>query len=85
MENGCDVNSRDDKMRTPLMLACQFQNLKCIELLLSTGCDLELVDKFGNMALHYGCEKDGQAANVILDSALFVDTNVSRQNDKGKT
>jgi ankyrin repeat protein len=85
IENGCDVNSRDDKMRTPLMLACQFQNLKCIELLLSTGCDLDLVDKIGNMALHYGCEKDGHAANVILDSASFVDTNVSRQNNKGKT
>ena len=42
-----DVNIQDNEDRTPLHVACQANQLKCIELLLSAGADISLKDKRG--------------------------------------
>jgi len=85
LDYGADTNCRDDNMRTPLMLAAKGENLKCVELLLSKNCDTDSVDAYGNMALHYGCQGNGNCANAIIKVTQDLDPNISHQNCQGQT
>ena len=46
-----DVNVQDNEDRTLLHIACQANQLKCVELLLSAGADVSIKDKQGQTAI----------------------------------
>ena len=46
-----DVNVQDKKDHTPLHIACQANQLKCVELLLTAGADVSIKDKQGQTAI----------------------------------
>ncbi|XP_071115609.1 ankyrin repeat domain-containing protein 50-like [Haliotis cracherodii] len=51
-----DINSRGWKKRTPIMLAAVNGHKEVVELLLSEGADVSLVDEAGNNILHWASE-----------------------------
>ena len=49
---GANPNSRDDKGKTPLMVACQTGGKRCIPILIDYGADINAVSMIGATALH---------------------------------
>ncbi|XP_046558662.1 protein VAPYRIN-like [Haliotis rubra] len=55
-----DVNCRDVDGRTPVMWAALWGHRDVVELLVSRGADVSLVDDDGNNTLHYACMRRRQ-------------------------
>ncbi len=53
---GADPNIQDNKERTPLHHAAQFDCVESIEMLLNAGADQNIKDKEGKIPLHYATE-----------------------------
>ena len=53
LRNGADVNLRDGKGLTPLLLACQSKNNDVIQILIQYRADVTLCSPDGNTVLHY--------------------------------
>jgi ankyrin repeat protein len=52
LEYGADVNSQSNpRQETPLLLACRFNHINVVKLLLEKGADISLCDVDGNTAL----------------------------------
>ena len=51
LENGAQVNTRDEEGRTPLMEAAGYGRLTTVRVLLDKDADLEAIDDYGNTAL----------------------------------
>jgi ankyrin repeat protein len=85
IDNGCNVNGRNDTLCTPLILCCNrtdSESLKVAKLLIERGADLAKKTEKGNTALHYACLKGtGGLVQTLVD--LKADVNVSNQ--KGTT
>ena len=58
---------RDDRKRTPLMVAARSENIECARLLLENGADVHAKDAEGNTALHFAVE----ASNVSMCKLLL--------------
>jgi ankyrin repeat protein len=53
LEEGADVNAKDDFGKTALMWACEYGYKEIAELLIEKGADLNAQDKYGLTALIY--------------------------------
>ncbi|XP_067668072.1 serine/threonine-protein phosphatase 6 regulatory ankyrin repeat subunit A-like [Haliotis asinina] len=78
-----DIESRDKTGKTPVMYAVQHGNKKVVDLLVSKGCDLSVVDDQGRNILHAACHSD----NVdIVENLLSREVGDIESRDKtGKT
>ena len=89
LQNGANVNSRDNRGRTPLLHLCkalESNYLKILEPLLEAGADIHATDNAGNTPLHYLAGHYGneakEAAEILLD---FGTPDLSAVNNEGKT
>ncbi|XP_045408419.1 putative ankyrin repeat domain-containing protein 20A5 [Lemur catta] len=73
LDKNCDLNPRDGENRTPLIKAVQCQAQECIILLLEHGADANVVDDYGNTALHYAAYNGDSsiAAKLVLMVPLW--------------
>ncbi|XP_067659820.1 histone-lysine N-methyltransferase EHMT2-like [Haliotis asinina] len=81
--DGVDVNSRGGGGWTPVMRAARGGHRDVVELLVSRGADVSLVDDDGDNILHLACyEGDGTTVEFVL-SLDAVDVNA--RNSDGQT
>ena len=75
LKRGFDVNTRDERGQSGLVLALQEQSPKAIRLLLAQpGIDIEAVNKAGESALMMAALKGDQASvALLLDRGALVD------------
>ncbi|XP_066923620.1 ankyrin repeat domain-containing protein 27-like [Clytia hemisphaerica] len=64
--------------RTPLHLACQYNNIECVNILLKNGSRTNLKDNTGNTALHFTCS-NGHVGPAILLLQSGADVNCTNQ------
>ncbi|XP_071084675.1 uncharacterized protein [Haliotis cracherodii] len=70
-----DINSRGRRSRTPVMEAARRGHRDVVELLVSEGADVSLVDKGGDIILHFACMRgDVETVKYVL-SLHVVDIN----------
>jgi len=75
IESGCELDIRDKRGTTPLMLACLFGNIKLVKFLLENGADLEARDKEGWLPLNY-CSYGGRveaAKHLVVEEGASLD------------
>ncbi|XP_046569715.1 poly [ADP-ribose] polymerase tankyrase-2-like [Haliotis rubra] len=77
------VNCRGDWSRTPVMAAADRGRRDVVQLLLSRGADVSLVDEDGDSILHYACEGGDVGTVELILSQDVVDVNA--RNNRGKT
>ena len=65
MQRGADTRALDSNMMTPIMHACQRQQLLCVQALLPHA-DLAHCHKYGNSLLHDAAGKGGPAVLEVL-------------------
>ena len=56
MENGADLNNRNNDEETPLLVMAKKKRLSCIVAMVSNGADISVVNKDGRNALHLAVE-----------------------------
>jgi hypothetical protein len=82
LDNGADVNARDDVGGTPLFSACKEPDISPVKRLLERGADVNARSKFGEtplyMAVAYGQEA---VVRILLDHGADPSTT----DDKGQT
>ena len=66
IESGIDVNSRDDKGRTSLLLACHNDNINIVNLLLTHGAKVNTSDNLGRTPLHVAAQNGDTNIVVML-------------------
>jgi MYND finger/Ankyrin repeats (3 copies)/Ankyrin repeats (many copies)/Ankyrin repeat len=66
MQRGANTRAMDSDLRTPIMVACNNQQLLCVRTLLSCA-DLAHRDKYGSSLLHLAAVKGGPA---VLEAVL---------------
>lgn len=71
---GADVNARDGKGNTPIMLASHIDRVSCINTLIQAGADVNAKNYQGQNALHLANEEPNE-----LDSGQFQYTGVLEQ------
>ncbi|XP_071116442.1 26S proteasome non-ATPase regulatory subunit 10-like [Haliotis cracherodii] len=78
-----DINSRGEEEMTPVMEAARWRYIDLVELLVSKGADVSLVDVAGNNILHCACRGgDVETVEFVL-SLNKVDMNA--KNRSGRT
>ena len=77
------VNCRDDRGITPIMLAAEAWHLPIVELLLSHGADLDLVDYDGEDTLYKASRRFNNSA--IMELLLQRGNPVDRASKIGRT
>lgn len=86
-----NVNSKDDKGRTPLHFACQMGHVEIVQCLLSRKADVNAADDKGRTALHLVCGRNivslAQHKETTLDVLLLQHsyTNVNCRDAQGCT
>ncbi|XP_067668032.1 ankyrin repeat domain-containing protein 7-like isoform X2 [Haliotis asinina] len=73
--DGVDVNSRGFRSWTPVMLAARWRRRDVVELLVSQGADVSLVDDDDNNILHYACMGGHRKTVEFVLSLDGVDVN----------
>lgn len=71
IHRGDDLNARDDKGLTPLMIAASRNNAGICSLLLDSGADERLIDSVGNDALALATAAGAQEAASIIATAKY--------------
>ena len=80
--NEGQINAKDARGSTPLILATYYNNKASVAALLKAGADSEIQDSMGNTALMGVCFKGyTEVAKMLLESGALVDT----QNGNGAT
>jgi len=69
---GAQVNTRDDLGQTPLMLACYFNNIPLVRLLVAHEASLDIKSQTGWTAVDYARNLGGEVYRVILESAGLI-------------
>jgi pectate lyase len=73
LENGFDVNARDDDSRTALIRAVMGRHIDVVKFLIEVGADVNLSDKTGFMPLTYALlNKDSNMVQMLLDKGANV-------------
>ena len=67
-----DVSEMDAQRRTPLHWACFNLSTLCLEYILAFEQDLELMDAFGQTALHKACEMAQFENSYIFIKTLII-------------
>lgn len=80
-----DINCKDSKGRTPLILAALNGHTRAIDLLLQAKAEIACQDNFLNTALHYACRKRHPSAAFMLLKRMKDNTVVNISNKKKKT
>ena len=84
LENGAEVNSRDDMLSTPLHNACLYSTTEMVDLLLSHGAEIDAKREMGATPLFYACSRlkeDEEAMQIIrLLLACGADPNANCPN-----
>ncbi|XP_071108959.1 receptor-interacting serine/threonine-protein kinase 4-like [Haliotis cracherodii] len=81
--NAVDFNkSRGMKNRTPVMVAAYPGNRKVVNLLVTKGADVSLVDDYGDTILHLACRGGNVSTVRFLLSLNVVD--IDARNKKGR-
>ena len=80
---GCDINSKGTSSYTPLLVACEKDQVEIIEFLISKPeCDKEAEDQLGDRALHIVCEFTGNRELVRhLVEVVGCDINANGQDN----
>jgi len=74
LNEGADVNQKNDRGITPLGVAVGFNRVEVVQLLLDSGADLSLVDGQGNTVLHYAAGYGRkEVAELLLASGAAMD------------
>ncbi|MEI0518875.1 ankyrin repeat domain-containing protein [Brachyspira murdochii] len=68
IENGADVNVKDDYNKTALMYASEKGHLEIVKYLLDKGADINAKDNYGKTALMYASEKGHSEVAKFLKS-----------------
>ncbi|XP_067668390.1 putative ankyrin repeat protein RF_0381 [Haliotis asinina] len=80
--NIVDINSHGWRSRTPVMVAARYGSAQVVELLVTKGADVSLVDGVKDNILHYAC-RGGDIETVKLVLSLnVVDINSRGQNSQ---
>lgn len=66
LENGADVNTKDNKNFTLLMYCVQFNDLSLIQLVLSYGASINDKDHTGYSALDYAIKNNNLKSVILL-------------------
>ncbi|XP_046569725.1 ankyrin repeat and KH domain-containing protein mask-like isoform X2 [Haliotis rubra] len=82
-QNVLDVNCRGERNMTPVMMAAERGHRDVMELLLSRGADVSLVDGGGNNILHLACQGYDAGTVELILSLNVVDVNA--RNNEGQT
>jgi ankyrin repeat protein len=82
LENGADVNARDDDGETPLMQACWHKNTEIIDLLLSHGADIHARNKYGETMVTMTAWSGNPN---VLKFLLSKGANIDDKNDNDET
>lgn len=82
LDAGAEVDARDQRGTTPLMLAALFGNLEMVELLLDNGAELEARDKEGWLPLHYSSYGGRLDASKLLVVEQGASTDVKDKRGK---
>lgn len=69
---GAQVNARDDMGQTPLMLACDFNNIPLVRLLMAHQASLDIKSEDGWTAVDYARNLGGEVYRVVLEGAGLV-------------
>ena len=69
---GAFVDARDHLGQTPLMLACDFNNIPLVRLLIAHEASLEIKSQTGWTALDYARNSGGEVYRVVLESAGLI-------------
>ncbi len=73
--NPLNVNDRDGRGSTPLIIAAYYNNSGAVKALLDAGADPELQDSMGNTALMGACFKGyPETVKVLLENGASVHT-----------
>ncbi|XP_067680001.1 inversin-like [Haliotis asinina] len=75
LDLGQDVNCRGDWRMTPVMEAARCEHRDVVELLLSRGADVSLVDMYGDSTLHWACNGGDVGTMELILSKGMVDVN----------
>lgn len=81
LQNGADVNARDTKNQTPLMLALMANNLDWVNLLLDNFADISSKTPNGKTMLSFALENN--VSTEILQALLAKGANVNMTDDDG--
>lgn len=84
---GCDINMKDAKGRTALMIACYRQNLEFVQFLINNGADINCTDNQSNTCLMYLYDCPGQFNLKYQISEFLISKGANLQvcNQKGNT
>ena len=83
-EPSCNVNARDRKAKTPLMLASKHGLVEVMAALMVKGARVGAVDNYGHRALHHAIHnKQTQAVLFLIQRELLWDVNA--RDRRGKT
>ena len=66
---GALVDARDHLGQTPLMLACDFNNIPLVRVLLANGASLDIKSRSGLTALDHARNLGGQVYQILLENA----------------
>ncbi len=82
VEQGADVNTKDDNGNTPLLNAALLGKMEQAELLLAHGADVNAKDSFGRMPLHWAAQYGYRELAELL---LAHGADVNAKNSKDQT
>lgn len=79
---GANVNSKDDRRFTPLMIAATYDSVEIGKLLIDNGADLNAKNQYGNTALIISIlSKSLETAKLLIEA----DADLNIQNNLGNT
>lgn len=74
-----DLNQKVDE-KTPLNLACELDNIYCVDKLLYAGADVNIVDSYGENVLINICSKNiTEQTKGIINRLLFFGVDINQQ------